>query len=90
LHSIYKQYIRSGGILGYKKFFKSIPVPGCYSFDPDVCCYDRLIEYYQQKFGEDNVLVLTFGEFVANTEIFCNNILEFIGFEYKHTKIQSQ
>lgn len=53
----YGQYVKRGGTLDIRQFLESAPI-GFESFDPDVFCYDRVINLYRQLFGPARVCVI--------------------------------
>jgi hypothetical protein len=73
----YNQYIKKGGAISvsaYLRVFERKRVP---LFDFRHFMYHRLIHYYQETFGRDNVLVLPYELFVKNGTDFVSRIIEF-------------
>ncbi|MFX0547530.1 sulfotransferase [Roseovarius sp. S1116L3] len=59
LVSTYMQYLARGGTETPSSFFLSKPSLGYFSFSIDHFKYDRLISYYQDRFGVENIMVVT-------------------------------
>lgn len=75
LSSIYSEYIKCGGTLKFSKFI----------WDPIVSKgllnrlnYSAVIETYKAYFGEENVLVKIYDDFICDKVDFSNDILKFI------------
>lgn len=79
--SMYKQYIVDGGTNSLKRFlFPTTMGKGripLFSFDH--LNYHRLIKYYMQIYGRENVCVLTFEAFKANRAEFLGDLFSFLG-----------
>lgn len=82
--SVYKQYVRACGVASIDRYMhpprrgndRGIPY-----FDSSFLEYHRLIGYYRQLFGEDNVLVLPFESLRRDREGFVSKLVEFAGAE---------
>jgi hypothetical protein len=79
--STYKGYVQQGGAAPLEHFLEgrrsaTLRVPG---FDPAYLEYDRLIAYYRNLFGADNVLALPFDRFVEDGRGFVERIAAFAG-----------
>lgn len=79
--STYKQYVRAGGTASIRQYLfppergrSRVPM-----FDFEHFKYDRLVSYYQFRFGQDNVLVLPFELFRRTPREFASRILSFAG-----------
>lgn len=80
--SIYKQYIRRGGVKKLRDYFmppryRSDPPFGWRSvplFDWRSYEYDKLISHYYDLFGKDRCHVLLFEDLVADPQAFFNNL----------------
>jgi hypothetical protein len=59
LVSCYMQYLLRGGTMSPKQFFEGKRVVEFYAFRPDHFEYDRLVAYYFNLFGPENVHVTT-------------------------------
>lgn len=74
--SAYKEYIKRGGKLKFKRFLSEI-------IRPENLKFDELITEYQTTFGQDKILVLPFEMLKGNQEKFCQSIFSFVGLPYK-------
>jgi hypothetical protein len=86
LSSVYRQYIYKGGLRSPEKFFKPENINGKNKrpgrargpeFSFDLFKYDRIIEYYNELFSDDNVLVLPLELLKSNKDEFVERIIEF-------------
>ena len=59
LTSVYMQYLLRGGTMSPKLFFAGDPELGFYGFRPEHFEYHRLVRFYQDLFGAENVHVIT-------------------------------
>lgn len=75
--STYGQYVKMGGGLTLSKFLKSNGNIKARSFELQRFRYHRLITYYQNLFGKDNVLVLPYEQFKHSPEVFLQNLFTF-------------
>jgi hypothetical protein len=81
--SNYAQYIRGGGGAALRHVLYGLPgasgpVPW---FRLEFFEYDRLVTAYQERFGDDRVLVATFEELQADSTRFFERILRFVGLD---------
>jgi Sulfotransferase family len=79
--STYKQYVRSGGTAPARSFLnppvsRGARVP---RFDLRHFEYHHLVAYYQELFGPDRLLVLTYEQFVTDPAAYVVRIAEFAG-----------
>ncbi len=78
--SCYQQYVKFGGTCALKDYLvpstRNLPVIPLFRFKH--FDYGRLISYYQDLFGKENVLVLKFEDFRAEPLSFCNAITGFM------------
>ncbi len=79
--SMYKQYIKMGGINKAAAFFERESPAQFHQFDWETLDYGLLIEYYAQLFGDDNILVLPQEALKKNAESFFDEMAQFIGME---------
>ncbi len=79
LLSLYKEYVRNGGYLTLSQYMFPPGSDRQPTFDFRYLEYDRLVQFYTQLFGSENVLVLAFEEFVRHRLSFCNELLSFAG-----------
>lgn len=82
LVSTYKQYVHRGGVLTPRRYFE----PGEADFrQPRFRLahyeYDRVIRLYHERFGRENVLVLTFEQFRSDPDAFLGAIARHAGVE---------
>lgn len=75
LESAYSHYIMSGGTYSVERFLgiKSIyskPFMGYHLFNPKFFEYDRMIKLYSSVFGESNLHVFLYEDFLANPNHF--------------------
>ena len=59
LPSVYTQYVLRGGTMPYDQFFDGTAELGYFAFTPRHFEYDRLVAFYQQRFGAERVHVMT-------------------------------
>lgn len=81
--SAYRQYVRVGGTGSLKRYMhppvngkSRMPMFGIEYFE-----YDRLIAYYQARFGADRVLVLPYELLKNDVESFASSITGFVGID---------
>ncbi|MEA3444533.1 MAG: sulfotransferase domain-containing protein [Bacteroidota bacterium] len=86
LESIYIQHIQEGGVARPSTFFDR----GKMMFDWDYGNYFRLIKYYIELFGKDNVLVLLQEELKTDQEGSIKRIMDFIGSRVDQEKKQKE
>jgi hypothetical protein len=79
LLSSYRQHLMMGGTLSINDFIVIEKTPRSlkHSCCVDFFYYDKIIDYYRNVFGRDNVLVLPFELFKQNKQIFCEKLLSF-------------
>lgn len=84
VYSSYKQHIKMGGTAKIEEFLGKVKSK---DFNPicrlDFFDYDLLIEYYQEKFSCDNVLVLPFELLQKEQKYFCKILYDFVGLQGK-------
>jgi len=81
IHSIYKQYVRDGGVAtlaGYLHPRNPAEIP---QFRFGHFEYDRPIRRYRELFGDDRVLALPFELLAADERAFVDEILAFCGLQ---------
>lgn len=76
--SNYFQYLSIGGTHGIKKYLETIYDGKRPGFSPSHLKYHFLINDYQEKFGKENVLVLTFEQFKSNKKGFLTELGNFV------------
>jgi hypothetical protein len=82
--SSYKQYVRVGGTASLQDYLDppfyrrhlAIRMP---LFQFDYFKYEGLVQYYQQRFGSDGVLILLYEQFRAEPLEFVRRIVQFAG-----------
>jgi sulfotransferase family protein len=79
--SMYKMHVKAGGLVPLRHYLepatnRTARVP---AFDLRYLEYHRLIDYYRSLFGETNVLVIPYEEFVQDPRAFVVRIGEFAG-----------
>lgn len=89
LSSVYRQYIRKGGVRTPRELFlprENLPhgasgVPSGHGRGPkfsfDLYKYDRLIEHYNELFSPENVLVIPLEYLKTNTKHYVDKIVDF-------------
>jgi len=83
LVSTYMQYLYRGGTEDPKSFFLSEPSLGYFLFSVDHFKYDRLVKRYQERFGSENVMVVTQEDLQECSLDVLRNILSFSGRNFK-------
>lgn len=89
--SVYRQYVRWGGNLGPARYLDppkqgDIRLP---AFDPAAFSYDRLVAFYHELFGAENVRVLPHELLLSDGPSFVHSIVEFSGATADHESIAS-
>ena len=79
LVSLYMQYLSRGGTLTCERFFLCAPEIGYYRFSPQHLEFHRLIEYYIQLFGKQNVCVLTQEQLAGDMQSYVEALASFSG-----------
>ena len=78
--SSYFQYLKAGGACSLEDYMsppkKALALP---LFELGYFDYSKLINYYRNLFGKENVLVLLYEEFRDKPESFCSKIYKFLG-----------
>jgi hypothetical protein len=82
LASCYSEYVTIGGTLSFDRYLTQrwnarFPV-----FDPTIYRYDRLLEFYDELFGRDNVWVGHVEGLARSPEDVLRRLCRFIGVEY--------
>lgn len=77
VRSIYSQYIKRGGRLSLEEFLDYKPEYGYSWFNRDVVRFDRLVAFYADLFGADNVLVLPQELLARDQDAFCNLVIRY-------------
>lgn len=82
--SMYRQYVQEGGVMNPKDYFSNYIVrntlkPNIFQFHLAYFEYERLIRYYEQLFGRENLLLLTFEELRFNRPATLRRLLAFLG-----------
>lgn len=90
--SIYRQYLKVGGSKTFEQFIQPgegrIPV-----FDWRAYEFHRLVEFYQELFGRENLFVVALEQITADPEIVLQNMCKFFDVEYcppSSTKAQNK
>ncbi len=81
IRAIYIQYLTMGGLLSPEAFFDRQARYGYFSFDPHVFEFHKLVEFYGELFGPENVLVLTQEELQRGLDEFVQRLRVFSGVE---------
>lgn len=58
IKALYYQYVKRGGRKSISDYLNYVPEPGYYTFDKRQLAYSRLVCYYAELFGDENILVL--------------------------------
>ena len=77
LVSVYMQYLLRGGTMNCADFFEGKTDFGYNAFRPEHFEYDRLVEYYQTLFGDENVHVVTQESLKADMNAAASDIAQF-------------
>ncbi len=75
--SLYNNYIQHGGSLSLSAFCKDLNIPGWLIFRK--LQYDKLIQYYFNLFGKEQVKVMLYEEMSQDLDKFMNDMFSFIG-----------
>ena len=88
--SIYKEYIRRGGAASLRQYL-SAPSDGYWlpQFRFEFLEYHRLIRYYQDLFGAENVMVLPYELLLTQPGTFLGQIGEFVRIQIVQPQIRS-
>ena len=78
LESSYRQYIKSGGVMGFDQYIRFDGSPGQFLY-PEYFEYDRIYRTYVEIFGKENVLILQF-EHLADDR-YSEGLRQFLGVE---------
>ncbi|PAP75962.1 hypothetical protein [Rubrivirga marina] len=79
LASFYNEYVCGGGACSLRAFLHPPPGAKLPLFTAGFLEYDRLIGYYQERFGRDRVLVLPYESLRRDPLAFCNRLITFGG-----------
>ncbi|MFC2062048.1 sulfotransferase domain-containing protein [Elusimicrobiota bacterium] len=79
IRSAYKQYVKGVGSYSLKKYLAPSSQKKLPTFDFSHFKYHRLIKYYIDLFGKDNVLVLPYESFKEDPAGFIERIVHFAG-----------
>ena len=79
LPSVYMQYLLRGGTLSPERFFAGIKEPNYFGFDPVHFEYDRLIAFYQNLFGAEDIYVSTQESLRRDMDSAISNLAQFAG-----------
>ncbi len=82
LDSIYRQYIQEGGVASFDFFIKEWR----FSFNLKHLNFYRIIKFYKNLFGEENVLVLLNEELYKNEQETIKKIEDFTSSKYEPNK----
>ncbi|TXE18870.1 hypothetical protein ES692_05310 [Psychroserpens burtonensis] len=76
LHSLYKQYVKTGGIANFSSFisYKRYPL----FFNIDYLKYDKYLNYLKFKLGQSRIKVLLYEEFINNKQGILQEIDSFV------------
>jgi len=72
INSVYRTYIKTGGIWRFSKFVDSVNKSGKYD-------YYAVVQRYFEFFGKENCIILLYEDFVDNADVFISTFLSFIG-----------
>ncbi|OAV46191.1 sulfotransferase domain-containing protein [Lewinella sp. 4G2] len=78
--SNYFEYLTAGGTHSLTKYLRFTDDGERSGFNPERLKYHLLVTDYQERFGAEKVLVLTYEDFRDNKEGFLNDLSSFIGF----------
>ena len=79
IRSVYKQYVRAGGVATLGRYLHPVGTARVPLFDFAFFEYHRLIALYQRLFGETEVLVLPFEALRRDAYRFASSICTFVG-----------
>jgi len=71
--SSYSSYLTHGGTYTFQKLFKTGKLGDGKMFSFEFLNYHTLIKLYKEQFGENNVHIFLYEEFLENNKIFLNN-----------------
>jgi hypothetical protein len=74
LRAIYIQYLTMGGLLSPEAFFDRQARHGYFAFDASVYEFHKLVEFYGELFGDENILVLTQEELQEDLDAFVGRL----------------
>lgn len=78
LRSLYMQYVQRGGRRSIDEFVGRECEPGYFGFDIDLLKFNRLVEFYGELFGDDNVLVLPQELLARDRRTYFTKLYEFL------------
>jgi hypothetical protein len=78
IEALYRQYIHEGGTLSIGDFL-SLRYPSPLRLAKEHFFYDRLVERYQQLFGEGRVKVLAYEQLVSDRPGFLSSLCDILG-----------
>lgn len=86
IQSMYSQYITDGGHRSLKKYLAQIEpnLRRAPSFSVEFYRYHRLFQYYQNLFGKERVLGLTYEHFMSEPNSFVQQLCNFVGVIDRH------
>lgn len=80
IRSLYSNYVKAGGVCSLDDYLhpprRSYRLP---HFEFQYLMYDKLIDYYQQLFGLENVIVLPYELFARDPHQYLTQICHFVG-----------
>lgn len=77
--SLYKQYVKMGGLARPESFFRNKYIPQFGSFRPETLNYGNLVDYYANLFGTENILVLAQEQLRNDAGTFFDSLGAFLG-----------
>jgi hypothetical protein len=77
--SVYMQYLSRGGSMKPARFFADDPVIGYFAFGPEHLEYHRLVGFYAELFGVENVHVMTQEALARDARAFARGLADFAG-----------
>ena len=90
INSLYFQYLNSGGRGNIKQYLhEKFHDYGTSAFRPSSLNYNEIAQYYCQKFGTSNVLVLPFELLKVNDNDFFDRLYNFLGIKNPNISISS-
>ncbi len=81
IRSLYKTFVIWGMPHSIRRILRPVEPNLSPQFNFDFLCYDKLVDYYQQLYGKDRVLVLPYELFKVDNQDFLQRLFDFSGIE---------
>lgn len=79
IESLYRQYIKMGGSGSINHFLTRESERNIEYFSLNSLRYDRVLDYYQNLFGNDSVFSYLYEDLSRDSETFLNRLFDFVG-----------